>query len=62
MNDAAIAGAFAALTVSASKPVTATKQIGDAIKSRPHSAPLVKDARDEAHDEYTARLRDAWKN
>jgi hypothetical protein len=60
MNDAAIEGAFAALTVD-SKTVTATTQIGDALRHRPHGAAIVADARDEAFTAMENRLQNAWK-
>jgi len=60
MNDGAIGGAFIALTSSQTKS-GAVSQISDAIRSRPHSAPMVTDARDQAYDEMVKRTENAWK-
>jgi hypothetical protein len=60
MNEGAINGAFIALTVAGGK--TATMQIGDAIRNRPHSAPMITDARDQAYEDMIKRDENAWKN
>jgi hypothetical protein len=61
MNDTAIEGAFTALLADAPGH-TSDRQIGDALRHRAHSAPLVtNDAASTAHDEMTKRLTDAWK-
>lgn len=61
MNDAAIEGAFVALTPeSGGTGTNAASQIGDALRHRSHSAPMVSDARNVAHDEMTKRLSNAW--
>lgn len=61
MNDAAIEGAFTAL-VADDKVNTSDRQIGDALRHRAHSAPMMtNDAASTAHDEMTKRLSDAWK-
>lgn len=57
MNDAAIEGAFAALT-----PETkgnGASQIGDALRNRPHT--VVADDRTTAYDEMVKRQESAWK-
>jgi uncharacterized protein len=60
MNDAAIEGAFAALAAD-EKTVTSDRQIGDALRHRPHSAPMTtNDAATTAHDEMVKKLNNAW--
>lgn len=61
MPEAAIEGAFVALTKDA-QTVTSDRQIGDALRSRPHyQTTVVKDARGTAYDEMIKRQEDAWK-
>lgn len=60
MNDGAIEGAFIALTAATGK-VGAVTQISDALRMRPHSAPMLTDARDQAHEEMVRRQENAWK-
>lgn len=61
MNDGAIEGAFIALTAATGKTMGAVTQISDALRSRPHSAPMITDARDQAHEEMVKRQENAWK-
>ena len=60
MNDGAIEGAFAYATLGGKSG--AVSQIGDAIRNRPHSAPMVNDAREQAYEEMIKRDENAWKN
>lgn len=61
MPEAAIEGAFLALTKDA-KAVTSDRQIGDALRNRPHTVQTnVKDERGTAYDEMLKGLSDAWK-
>lgn len=61
MPEAAIEGAFIALTKDA-KAVTSDRQIGDAMRSRPHSGThQVADQRDIAYGENVKNLENAWK-